>query len=310
MREISIGNRELHLPLRFKFKLPWWPVLIGPLGVGWAVFYGPNCFGWLMVVLFAFLSVMGIIHLVVCRRYLELGEEALLVPAGFLHRRFVQIPYATIEWVEHNDRLLIIRAHKTKADLGKMFLRKEDYDTIRAFLVLIGAINVEQLRQEILAHPGIDRRQDNHPLSDKASDVAPVTLFQLPDRAAFIAFWKEEETFRWRKLLPIFYYVGGLGFFAYLTRCYDPTGQFWLFSLAIAIAYVFLAPTLTWRHQRKKYARFIRCFRCGDWFASDLSGAYPTQGSNPKLEIITQTGHCVNCGTQILTDDQISNSGL
>jgi hypothetical protein len=123
---------------------------------------------------------------------------------------------------------------------------------------------------------------------------------QQPNREAFIAYWKTYRVFRWCQLLWYVSYLGGLALYAFVIRRVDPDGRFLLASLVVAAAYLVLVPYLTIRRVHTKFARFIRCPRCGDWFAGDASGAY--FGPNPKFRSIIETGRCCKCGAQILSD--------
>ncbi len=80
--------------------------------------------------------------------------------------------------------------------------------------------------------------------------------------------------FRWRQLLWYFGYLGGLALYAFVVRRVDSDGRFIIASLVLAAAYLILVPYLTIRRVHTKFARFIRCPHCGDWFGQDASGAY------------------------------------
>jgi hypothetical protein len=123
---------------------------------------------------------------------------------------------------------------------------------------------------------------------------------QRPTREEFIAYWKDYDTFSWDQLLPYVSYLGPLTLFAILMRWIDSDGRFWLPSVILAVAYVFLYPYLGILYVHKRFARFIRCPSCGDWFGQDASGAY--HGPNPKFRGIVETGRCGTCGQQILSD--------
>ncbi len=123
---------------------------------------------------------------------------------------------------------------------------------------------------------------------------------EKPTREAFIAYWKDYEGFAWRQLLPYILYLGPLAIYAIVIRSIDPEGQFWLPSVIAAIGWVVLAPYLSIRSYHKRFARFIRCPSCGDWFGQDASGAY--SGPNPKFRGVIETGRCSKCGEQILSD--------
>ena len=131
-----------------------------------------------------------------------------------------------------------------------------------------------------------------------------MTVTQQPDRESFIAYWKDHETFPWRVLLFYVLYLGCLAIFAFVVRLID--SNLWLSLLApfVAIGYVILVPYLTIRWVHTRYARFIRCPHCGDWFGQDESGAY--FGPNPKFKGIIDTGRCSKCGARILSDHESS----
>ena len=128
-----------------------------------------------------------------------------------------------------------------------------------------------------------------------------------PSRDAFIAYWKDYGLFRWRHLVPHVLYVGGLALYVVVVRALDPDGRFSIALLVVAVVYLVLVPYLTIRRVHTKFARFIRCPHCGDWFGQDASGAY--FGPNPKFQAVIETGRCFTCGAQIIrgSSDATSN---
>ena len=127
-----------------------------------------------------------------------------------------------------------------------------------------------------------------------------MTSTQQPNREAFIAYWEDYGLFRWRQLLWYFSFLGSLALYVFLVRKVDSDGRYIFASLVLAAAYLVLVPYLTIRSVHTKFARFIRCPQCGDWFGKDVSGAY--FGANPKFRSVIQTGRCFRCGAQILSD--------
>jgi hypothetical protein len=127
-----------------------------------------------------------------------------------------------------------------------------------------------------------------------------MAAIQKPSRDAFIAYWADYDVFRWRQLLWYLGYLGVLALFVFVVRRVDAAGRFMAASFVIAVTYVILIPYLTVRRVRTKFARFIRCPQCGDYFAQDTSGAF--HGPNPKFRGIIETGRCGKCGTQIISD--------
>jgi hypothetical protein len=123
---------------------------------------------------------------------------------------------------------------------------------------------------------------------------------QQPSRDAFTAYWKDYGVFRWRQLLWYVGYLGGLAVLVLTVRAVDADGRFLILSLVLAAAYLVSVPYFTIRRVHTKFARFIRCPQCGDWFGQDSSGAY--HGPNPKFRGIIETGRCSKCGAQILSD--------
>ena len=123
---------------------------------------------------------------------------------------------------------------------------------------------------------------------------------QRPSRDAFIAYWADYDVFRWRQLLWYVGYLGGLALFVFVVRTVDDAGRFRVASLVMAVTYVGLVPYLTIRRVHTKFARFIRCPQCDDYFAQDTSGAF--HGPNPKFRGVIETGRCSKCGTQIIAD--------
>jgi hypothetical protein len=128
-----------------------------------------------------------------------------------------------------------------------------------------------------------------------------MTTTQRPSREEFTAYWKDYGTFDFDVLLYIVY-PGLLALYAVLVRWIDSEGRFWLPSFVVAVGYVVLYPYLIIRRVHKRFARFIRCPSCGDWFGQDTSGAY--FGPNPKFGGVIETGLCSNCGEQILSDHE------
>lgn len=126
-------------------------------------------------------------------------------------------------------------------------------------------------------------------------------MAQLPDREAFLAFWRAGEGFKWRQLLPHALYVGPLLLAAIALRLANPPIPYWLATGILAVGYVFLMPFFGTRLYWKRYAPFIRCHQCGDWFGWDESGNM--FGPNPKWKTIARTGRCYNCGAQVLRVD-------
>jgi hypothetical protein len=120
-----------------------------------------------------------------------------------------------------------------------------------------------------------------------------------PSREEFVAFWKDQDTFSWRKLMPYVLCLGPLITYAYVIPRLDSERRFWLLTFVVALAYVILFPWIGIRWYHKRFARFIRCPCCGDWFGQDTSGAY--SGPNPKFRGVIGTGCCGKCGEQILS---------
>jgi hypothetical protein len=123
---------------------------------------------------------------------------------------------------------------------------------------------------------------------------------QQPSRNAFTAYWKDHGVFRWRQLLWYVGYLGGLAVLVFTVRSVDADGRFLIPALILAAVYLVSVPYFTIRRVYTKFARFIRCPQCGDWFGQDASGAY--HGPNPKFRGIIETGRCSKCGAQILSD--------
>ena len=119
-----------------------------------------------------------------------------------------------------------------------------------------------------------------------------------PTLEEFSAFWKDYDAITFRQFIPLITYVGGLVLYALVVPRVDAAGCLWFLWLPGALAYLILAPCFWIRWVHTRYARFIRCPECGDWFGWDSSGAY--HGTNPKFRIVMQTGKCGRCGTQIL----------
>jgi hypothetical protein len=94
----------MELPHRYPYNPKWRP-LGGFLAVG-AGLCGLACLSghlWqlaLMGAAFLLLGLLGTVRCVVLRRYLELGQDAVLLQTGFLHRQTTSIPYEDIEWLQ------------------------------------------------------------------------------------------------------------------------------------------------------------------------------------------------------------------
>jgi hypothetical protein len=123
---------------------------------------------------------------------------------------------------------------------------------------------------------------------------------QQPSREAFTAYWKNYGTPGWRLALWYLIYLGGLALFAFIVRWLDADGWFLIILLVTAVAYLILYPYLTIRRVHRRFAHFIRCPHCGDWFGEDASGAY--FGPNPKFRRVIETGCCYKCGAQVISD--------
>jgi hypothetical protein len=117
---------------------------------------------------------------------------------------------------------------------------------------------------------------------------------QQPSREAFVAYWKGFEVYSWRNLVPYAVYLGGLALYVFVIHRIDSEARFWIPSLIIAGAYLVFLPYFWIRRIHTRYARFIRCPECGDWFGQDSSGAY--RGPNPKFRTVILTGRCGKCG--------------
>ncbi len=123
---------------------------------------------------------------------------------------------------------------------------------------------------------------------------------ERPSRESFIAFWKNFDTFDRGDALLYIVYPGVLVLYAFVVRYLDPEGRLALPSLITAVAYVILYPYFLIHGFHKRFGRFIRCPKCGDWFGQDMSGAY--SGPNPRFRTVIETGRCVQCGEPILAD--------
>ena len=97
-------------------------------------------------------------------------------------------------------------------------------------------------------------------------------------------------------------YPGVLTLYAFVVRFLDSEGRFALPALMAAVAYVILYPYFLIQGIHKRFRRFIRCPKCGDWFGRDGGGAYT--GPNPRFRTVVETGRCVQCGEPILADVQ------
>jgi ribosomal protein S27AE len=137
------------------------------------------------------------------------------------------------------------------------------------------------------------------------SRFSAMTANERPTRDAFIAYWQHARDFGWDDVLLYIVYPGLLAFFTIVVRSVDVEGRFWIIEMIVAVGYVILYPYTLIGYIQLRFARFIRCPRCGDWFGRDQSGAYV--GPNPKFRIVIETGRCATCGQQILADHAIAD---
>jgi hypothetical protein len=117
-----------------------------------------------------------------------------------------------------------------------------------------------------------------------------VTATQRPSREAFIAYWKDYDTFGWDGVLLYLVYPGVLALYGLLIRWIDSEGRFWLPSLIVAVWYVLLYPYLLIRRVHTRFARFIHnraadiriaAFDAARWFSSSTVDALRVL-SNPS----------------------------
>lgn len=130
-----------------------------------------------------------------------------------------------------------------------------------------------------------------------------MTTATQPSREAFIAYWKDYRYSPWRELLWWIGYPGGLALYAWVVSRLDLGVGVLTGALVVAVAYIVLVPYLTCLTIRRAYARvahFIRCPHCGDRFDWNIGGANP--GPSPKFREVIETGRCVRCGAQVLSD--------
>jgi len=122
---------------------------------------------------------------------------------------------------------------------------------------------------------------------------------QKPDRAAFIAYWKDDKS-SGKMMRLLLFFLAGFVLVGFIAHRVDAEGRYWWFSLVLVLAYIALFSFLSIRWVNRRVVPFIRCPRCGDWFGQDVFRAF--HGPNPKCEIVIETGRCVKCGEQILAD--------
>ncbi len=107
----------------------------------------PKC---LTVVSFMILFVMSLtVRRVLFKRYIELGEDALLLPTGFFHRHTARIPYTAIHQVWESrwifGTVLYLRTEQRKYEiLCGLLLNIDDCLAVRKFLTAVvsnGSVN-------------------------------------------------------------------------------------------------------------------------------------------------------------------------
>jgi hypothetical protein len=123
---------------------------------------------------------------------------------------------------------------------------------------------------------------------------------QMPTREAFSRYWEDHRSAVWLPLLWYVGYLGGLATYAFIITRLELDVRLSIISLVLGAAYVILIPYLTARYHHKRFARFIRCAYCGDWFGRDSTEAF--FGPNPKFKSIIETGRCPKCGKSVLID--------
>jgi hypothetical protein len=145
----------VELPRRYPFNPPWRIILLlfatgagmlALLGLHWAPARLGAALG-AIVVAFAFVLAVRRIAL---PRFLELGQDAFLLPAGFLRARTTKIVYADIEWtreIKRGDAILELRAKGRTYDILSSFLPDA------ASYVDVGNFVTSRLREEQQKHP-------------------------------------------------------------------------------------------------------------------------------------------------------------
>lgn len=130
---------------RYSYDPQWW--LIGYIFAGCIIMMILTAFPWIFslkigVSLGGFLFLMTLLltlRRLIFRRYLELGESALMLPTGFLRSRIVEIPYSAIERIWETRMLLAdvlcLGVGKRTFEIRTSFLPDEgSYMAIRDFL--------------------------------------------------------------------------------------------------------------------------------------------------------------------------------
>ena len=119
------------------------------LVVGWF----PISIGIITVISILLLMVLLLVlRRVACHRYIELGEDSLLLPTGFLQLRTVQIPYNTLshvwesQWALGTVLYLLVKQRKFEICCG-ICLKNEDYVTVRDFLIQRASDNRNETRE-------------------------------------------------------------------------------------------------------------------------------------------------------------------
>ena len=127
-------------------------------------------------------------------------------------------------------------------------------------------------------------------------------LQKPPSLGEFAGFWSKSRG--WTQMKKFYgFWLGGLAVLAFVMSRTGFVERFMPLSLVGAFAYLILFPYFALRICRKKYDRFLRCPKCGDWFGSDLNGSRCYPPPNPKWEVVLATSRCPKCGAQILSQD-------
>jgi hypothetical protein len=140
--------------MRYSCDPPWWIIILNSataiavlllLAVGWISYP----VGVVVVTLLTFLVLLLAIRRAAFRRYVELADDALLLPTGFLQMHTARIPYGTIDRVWESrwalGTVLNLQANHKKFEITcGIRLDRDAYVSVRNFLIQATSRNNER----------------------------------------------------------------------------------------------------------------------------------------------------------------------
>ena len=142
----AIAKKPISLPVRYSYDPPWW-VTIGTAFVALLIFTiaGISAITLTVASILIFFALSSAFRRFVCKRYLELTEDALLLPTGFFRMHMVRVPYDAIESVWEYKlsflSFLYLRANRKRYEIAGFMADREGFVTVRDFLIETAARN-------------------------------------------------------------------------------------------------------------------------------------------------------------------------